>query len=293
LSVIIVFLKQKHTVKKPKSLEMKKITIFLTLMFFSIISVFAQDAEGCKDHPLFSRMPNYTIRECANNFGVTDLVMTDGNSKTIEGYKTTVTYDFNTEGEKQAYSFFQVVKNYENALAKYGVKRIYLASQYATLFCKSGGKSIWIGVEAASDVAESYTLTIMEIEEMKQDIQASAILDVLNKDGFIALDILFETGKSVIQKESLPIIDQIYEMLNLAANIKISIEGHTDNVGDATSNKKLSNDRAKSVMDVLIAKGIDKSRLSSIGWGQEKPVADNRTDEGKAKNRRVEIVKKP
>ena len=173
------------------------------------------------------------------------------------------------------------------------MKRIYLASQYATLFCKSGGKSIWIGVEAASDVAESYTLTIMEIEEMKQDIQASAILDVLNKDGFIALDILFETGKSVIQKESLPIIDQIYEMLNLAANIKISIEGHTDNVGDATSNKKLSNDRAKSVMDVLIAKGIDKSRLSSIGWGQEKPVADNRTDEGKAKNRRVEIVKKP
>jgi OOP family OmpA-OmpF porin len=173
------------------------------------------------------------------------------------------------------------------------VKRIYLGSQYATLFCKSGWKSIWIGIDAASDVAESYTLTIMEIEEMKQDIQASAILDVLNKDGFIALDILFETGKSVIQKESLPIIDQLYEMLKLDANLKISIEGHTDNVGDAASNKKLSNDRAKSVMDVLIAKGIDKSRLSSIGWGQEKPVADNRTDEGKAKNRRVEIVKKP
>ncbi|MEI7501488.1 MAG: OmpA family protein, partial [Bacteroidota bacterium] len=250
-------------------------------------------AEGCKDHPLFNRMPNYTIRECAKNFGITDLVMTDGNSKTIEGYKTTVTYDFNTEGGKQAYSFFQVVKNYENALAKYSVKRIYLGSQYATLFCKSGGKSIWIGIEAASDVAESYTLTIMEIEEMQQDIQASAILDALNKDGFIALDILFETGKSVIQKESLPIIDQIYEMLKLDANLKISIEGHTDNVGDATSNKKLSNDRAKSVMDVLIAKGIDKSRLSSIGWGQEKPVADNRTEEGRAKNRRVEIVKKP
>jgi outer membrane protein OmpA-like peptidoglycan-associated protein len=271
---------------------MKTIIISITLMLFNMISVFAQDAEGCVDHPLFNRMPNYTIRECAKNFGITDLVMADGNSKTIEGYKTTVTYDFNTEGGKQAYSFYQVVKNYENALAKYGVKRIYLASQYATLFCKSGGKSIWIGIEAASDVAESYTLTIMEIEEMKQDIQASAILDGLNKDGFIALDILFETGKSVIQKESLPIIDQIYEMLKGAPNMKISIEGHTDNVGDAASNKKLSNDRAKSVVDVLIAKGIDKSRLSSIGWGQEKPVADNRTDEGRAKNRRVEIVKK-
>jgi outer membrane protein OmpA-like peptidoglycan-associated protein len=273
--------------------KMKKITISLALILFSIVSVIAQDADGCKDHPLFNRMPNYTIRECAKNFGVTDLVMTDGDSKTIEGYKTMVTYDFNTEGGKQPYSFYQVVKNYENALAKYGVKRIYLGSQYVTLFFKSGGKSIWIGIEAASDVAESYTLIIMEIEEMQQDIQASAILDALNKDGFIALDILFETGKSVIQKESLPIIDQIYEMLNLDANLKISIEGHTDNVGEAASNKKLSNDRAKSVMDALIAKGIDKSRLSSIGWGQEKPVADNRTDEGKAKNRRVEIVKKP
>ena len=271
---------------------MKKIVFAIGVMFMSITTGFSQDAEGCKDHPLFNRMPNYIIRECSQNFGITDLVMTDNNSKTIEGYKTMVTYDFNTEGGKQAYSFYQVVKNYENALAKYSVKRIYLASQYATLFCKSGAKSIWIGIESASDVAESYTLTIVEIEEMKQDIQASSMLEALNKDGFIALDILFETGKSNIQKESLPIVDQIFELMNGNANLKISVEGHTDNVGDAVSNKKLSNDRAKAVMDALIAKGINKSRLSSIGWGQEKPVSDNRTDEGRAKNRRVEIVKK-
>jgi outer membrane protein OmpA-like peptidoglycan-associated protein len=271
---------------------MKKIVFAIGVMLLSITTGFAQDAEGCKDHPLFNRMPNYFIRECSQNFGITDLVMTDGNSKTIEGYKTIVTYEFNTEGGKQAYSFYQVVKNYENALAKYNVKRIYLASQYATLFCKSGAKSIWIGIESASDVAESYTLTIVEIEEMKQDIQASAMLEALNKDGFIALDILFETGKSNIQKESLPIVDQIFELLNSEPNLKISVEGHTDNVGDAVSNKKLSNDRAKAVMDALIAKGINKSRLSSIGWGQEKPVSDNRTEEGRAKNRRVEIVKK-
>jgi len=87
-------------------------------------------------------------------------------------------------------------------------------------------------------------------------------------------------------------VDQIFELLNSDPALKISIEGHTDNVGDAAANKKLSNERAKSVMDALIAKGVDKTRLSFIGWGQEKPVADNRTDEGKAKNRRVEIVKK-
>jgi outer membrane protein OmpA-like peptidoglycan-associated protein len=271
---------------------MKKITISLTFILFIFVSAYAQDAEGCKDHPLFNRMPNYTILECAKNFGISDFVMSDDITKTIEGYKTTVDYEFNNEEGKQAYSFYQVVKNYENALAKYSVKRIYLASQYATLFCKSGGKSIWIGIEASSDVATSYKLIIMEIEEMQQDIQASAMLEALNNEGFIALEILFETGKFVIKKESLPIIDQIYEMLKVNVNIKISIEGHTDNIGDAISNKKLSNDRAKSVMDALIAKGIEKTRLSAIGWGQEKPISDNRTEEGKAKNRRVEIVKK-
>ena len=134
-------------------------------------------------------------------------------------------------------------------------------------------------------------LNVLEIEAMKQDITANEMLDALNKDGFISLNILFETGKSKIQNESLPIIDQVYQLMKLDLTLKISVEGHTDNVGDAASNKKLSTDRAKSVMDALIVKGIDKTRLSYIGWGQEKPVADNRTDEGKSKNRRVEIIK--
>ena len=126
---------------------------------------------------------------------------------------------------------------------------------------------------------------------MVQEITANEMLDALNKDGYIALNILFETGKSAIQEESLPIVDQIFELMKSNSALKISIEGHTDNVGDAASNKKLSNDRAKAVMDALIAKGIDKTRISFVGWGQEKPVADNRTEEGRAKNRRVEIVK--
>jgi len=74
--------------------------------------------------------------------------------------------------------------------------------------------------------------------------------------------------------------------------MKVSIEGHTDNTGDPAANKKLSERRAKAVQESLVAKGIAAARLSSRGWGQEKPVADNRSEEGKAKNRRVEIIKK-
>jgi outer membrane protein OmpA-like peptidoglycan-associated protein len=137
-----------------------------------------------------------------------------------------------------------------------------------------------------------HDLIVLEIALMKQEITANEMLDALNKNGYIALNILFETGKSDIQQESLPIVDQIFELMKSDATIKISIEGHTDNVGDAASNKKLSNDRAKAVMDALIAKGIDKIRMSFVGWGQEKPVADNRSEEGRVQNRRVEIVKK-
>ena len=270
---------------------MKKLLLGLVLLLISQLNYAQGDAEGCKDHPMFNRMPNYLIIDCSKNYGLADLVMADGESKSIEGYKTVNTYELNAESGVEPYSFYQVVKNYENALSKYGVKRIYLASQYATLFFKSGTKSVWLGIDAASDMAPTYILTIVEIEAMQQDIQASGILDELNKNGHIALYINFATGKSDIKPESDKIIDQIVEMLNANPDIKVSVEGHTDNVGAPSSNLALSTNRANSVVAAIEAKGVDKSRLSAKGLGQTKPIADNGTEDGKALNRRVEIVK--
>jgi outer membrane protein OmpA-like peptidoglycan-associated protein len=137
-----------------------------------------------------------------------------------------------------------------------------------------------------------YTLTIVEVEAMKQEIVASEILEALNSTGSIALYINFDTGKATIKPESQTIIDQVAQMLTENPTMNISVEGHTDNVGNAAINQTLSENRAAAVKNALIAKGIDKARLSSKGWGQTKPVADNGTEDGKAKNRRVEIVKK-
>ncbi len=117
------------------------------------------------------------------------------------------------------------------------------------------------------------------------------IFDALNTTGSIALNILFETGKSAVKPESMNIIDQIAEMLKSNPTLKVSIDGHTDNTGTAATNKTLSQNRANVVMTLLVSKGIDKTRLTAKGWGQEKPVADNATEDGKSKNRRVEIVK--
>jgi outer membrane protein OmpA-like peptidoglycan-associated protein len=74
--------------------------------------------------------------------------------------------------------------------------------------------------------------------------------------------------------------------------LKIGVEGHTDSVGSPKSNKILSDDRAKAVVGEIVARGIDANRLSAVGHGQDRPIADNKTEEGRAKNRRVELVKK-
>jgi len=103
--------------------------------------------------------------------------------------------------------------------------------------------------------------------------------------------IVFETGKAVIKPESEPVLDQLKAFLELKKQISlVRIEGHTDNVGAAKDNLKLSGDRALAVKNWLINKGIDGKRLISVGFGDTKPVADNSKDEGRAQNRRTEFI---
>ena len=269
---------------------MKKLMFIVALFVISSLSLLAQDAEECKDHPLLSRMPGYNISECTQNFNQLDFFTAKGEDAKLEGNLTHIWYVFNPESGKKEPSYFQIVKNYANAIAKIGGKKILEDGGLGCYELQKNGKTYNIKISCTNN--SDIILDVLEMVPMKQEITANEMLDALNKDGYIALNILFETGKSTIQQESLPVVDQIFELMKSDAALKISIEGHTDNVGDAVSNKKLSNDRAKAVMDALIAKGIDKIRMTFVGWGQEKPVADNRSEEGKAKNRRVEIIKK-
>ena len=136
-----------------------------------------------------------------------------------------------------------------------------------------------------------YDMVIVEKEAMKQEIQANEMFEKVNSGQPLVLYINFETGKSAIKNESQPIIDEIYKMLKDNPSLKITIEGHTDNAGNKASNQTLSEQRAASVKTALVNKGIAADRIKTVGYGQEKPIADNSTEEGKAKNRRVEIKK--
>jgi OmpA-OmpF porin, OOP family len=269
---------------------MKKLIILNAVLLISFATALAQDAEGCKDHPLLSRMNGYLITECTDNYNQLDFLNADGYDVKLEGNLTYIFYAFNLESGGKEPSYFQIIKNYSNAIIRIGGKKIFEGDDVGCYELNKNGKVYNIKVFCVNN--SDYMLYILEMSPMTQEVTANEMLDALNTDGYIALNTLFETGKSTIQHESFTIVDQIFELLNINPDLKVSIEGHTDNVGDAASNKKLSNDRAKAVMDALVGKGVDKTRLSFIGWGQEKPIADNRTEEGKAKNRRVEIVKK-
>ncbi len=112
------------------------------------------------------------------------------------------------------------------------------------------------------------------------------------QDGKIVVNgIKFDVGKATLRPESMGPINEIYNLMVKQPEINFSVEGHTDSDGDDATNLKLSEERAKTVMNKLIEMGIDKSRLKSQGFGETKPINENTSAEGKAQNRRVEFVK--
>jgi outer membrane protein OmpA-like peptidoglycan-associated protein len=113
----------------------------------------------------------------------------------------------------------------------------------------------------------------------------------LSTDGkFIARGINFDVNKSTIKPESMGTLNTIVNMMKEHPELKFEIGGHTDADGDDAANLKLSQERADAVKAKLVAMGIDASRLTTIGLGESKPIGDNKTFEGKAQNRRVELV---
>jgi OmpA-OmpF porin, OOP family len=280
---------------------MKFLFSFILVLGFVFVSFAQDDAEGCKDHPLFTRLEYFYIGSCSENYNEIEIRTGQDKTEMKEGNLTQIYYRFNFDSGQKEKSPLQIIKNYENAVVQNGGKMIYkntdptVGNIEATYHFVSENKEYWVKICCMAGngvVAEAFELNILEMEKMKQEIEASEMFEAINKAGFIALYINFETGKSDIKSESQPIVDQIVEMLKQNPDLKVSVEGHTDNVGSDKSNKTLSENRAKSVMNALISGGIEKSRLSSKGWGSTKPIEDNSTEDGRYKNRRVEIVKK-
>jgi OmpA-OmpF porin, OOP family len=275
------------------------IPVAVLVSFSFCCQVQAQESEF-KDTPYFSAMPNYEIYDAKDVEFDTYNFYNGKSCVAVEGKKFTRQYSLKEDAQKS--SVIQIIRNYTNAVRNMGGTVIFEGAPQNAECADFNGLSMMVGkivkdgnemwVEVASLGGDDFHLTIVLKELMKQDVTANAMFEALNRYGHIALYINFDFGKSVIRSESKPIIEQIVQMLKANPDLKLSVEGHTDNVGNPASNKILSVDRAKSVVAALVEQGIGTDRLSSSGCGQDKPIGDNNTEEGRAQNRRVELVRK-
>ena len=260
------------------------------------ITLAQEDEKRCKDHPMFTRMPNFYIFECKEkDFDQADFKNEQGNNIKVEG-KIHFT-DYRIKKGYKAPSSLQIIRNYQNAIKRIGGAVVYEYLHWYDTYLKliKGGKTYWVIVDANSTGdGTDYELTIVEKSEMAQEVVANAkslMSDIQAKGSASVYGIYFDFDKADIKPESEPAIKEIAKLLQENKGLKLYVVGHTDNVGTIDYNLKLSKARADAVTKELTTKHkISPDRLRAFGVASLAPVASNKTEEGRAKNRRVELV---
>jgi outer membrane protein OmpA-like peptidoglycan-associated protein len=119
--------------------------------------------------------------------------------------------------------------------------------------------------------------------------RAAELRRALDATGTVVLQLAFDPGQAALRADAMPIVNEIAALLRGDPALKLSIEGHTDNLGDPGRNRELSDRRAEALVAALAASGIDPPRLDGVGFGGARPIADNATAAGRAQNRRIEL----
>lgn len=248
-----------------------------------------QDAEGCKDSPLVTRFPGSLIHSCeTKEYEGADLPMgndKDGNALTKHVEGDYHSWDIAT---REGVSEIQVFRNFQSALKSAGFTIDYAGSLEQLVGHKG---STWVFIDNRGTY---YYQTMVTEKQMQQEVaaDASSLGEEINNSGRVAVyGIHFDTGKATIQPGSEKILGEIVQLLQENPDLKLRVEGPTDNQGNAAANQALSERRAQTVVSWVAAHGISAGRLAAKGLGQTQPVADNAGEDGRAKNRRVELVK--
>ena len=236
-----------------------------------------------------ARFPGSHINSCDNKeFEQAKIPVgkdADGNvvEKTLEGE-----YHYWDMGNRDGLSDIQVFRNFDNALKTAGFKIVYEDSP-STITANKG--DTWVYLQPGGSF---YYQTIVTVKPMQQEAtaDASSLKNELESSGHVAVyGIRFETAKATITPDSEQTLQQIVILMQQSPDLNLRVEGHTDNVGAAAMNQSLSEKRAQAVVTWLSSHGVDPSRLKAQGFGATKPVADNTSEAGRAKNRRVELAK--
>ena len=171
------------------------------------------------------------------------------------------------------------------------------AREGATYLIRTPEREIWTQV-SVRDEGDEYVLVVVEKGPLQLKTKALAASDLkrsLEESGKAIIYVNFEFDRADIRPDAKPVLDSLYALLKAEPALKLAIHGHTDNQGAAGYNQALSEKRAAAVRAALLARGLkgkDEARIESAGFGASAPIADNATEEGRARNRRVELVKR-
>jgi OOP family OmpA-OmpF porin len=288
----------------------------------------ATDIEGSRDYPLVSRFKGSVIEwyqhKNFDRYFILDLKDNKISNYEIDGEITRIQYSAGRE-----HSVFEIRKSYEDALKTNGFKILvsldekncginlqeYLYNKefnglnalpgeahkpdydqnfsYLAAKKKLDGKEVYLVLFVTNRNYSLITFDAVEVQALEANlVTVRKLKEGIGLKGHLAIyDIYFDTGKSEIKPESSAALQEIAGYLNAQEGRKFLIVGHTDNTGNFEENLKLSLDRANAVIRELTANyGVDPGQLKPYGDGSTAPVASNSTEEGRAKNRRVEIV---
>jgi len=260
------------------------------------VDITAKDVKGSKDHPLFNRMQGFHIYAYTERaFDRHEFSIDAKQTKAVEGHTYSITYWLD-QGDGPLPSAIQTIRNHQDAIKKIGGTVVYDDGRYQTVMrVTKDGNEIWVDLTALIN-GNRYDLVIVEQEAMEQEIVANAEVwkDDIASAGHVAIyGINFDTDKAVIKPESEPVLAEMAKLLKGDPALNVFIVGHTDSTGTYEHNQKLSQDRAAAVVNALVsAHGIAAARMTAVGVGPVAPVATNDTEDGRAKNRRVELVKR-
>ena len=260
------------------------------------------DHAGFKDPALFTRLPNfylsYNDSVLEKQFDFYDFPVTKANKpgkEHVEGHYWYYKYRFN-ESAGPIPSNLQIIRNYQAAALRIGGKVMMDNPASTTLLIARDKKESWVYVQPFYGGKE-YHLIIVERETMQQDVvaNAQAFQDGLAQNGHVEVPgIFFDFNKADVKPESEPALREVAKLLQGSPALRVWVVGHTDSVGTAEVNVSLANARAAAVVRYLTQQlGVDPRRLTPYGVGPYAPVASNATEEGRAKNRRVELVAQP